>query len=236
MYGRELNAESYNIPLFEQCTEISAYNKPKVALTFDALDNADGLTPILASLNRYGIKSTFFINGEFVRRFPTGVNEIIKAGHQCGSMFFSPYSLDDDAFKFTETFIRRGLARNEDDFYELTGSELSLVWHMPSYYLTDSILKAGEKSGYIWIDKGLAPEDYITYEKSLEDEIQYMSTSQIIDYLMENLEPGAIIPISVGIASGTRGDYLYDKLDVLISAILSEGYEIVTVSELFNLE
>lgn len=236
LYGRELNAESYNIPLFEQCTEISAYNKPKVALTFDALDNADGLTPILASLNRYGIKSTFFINGEFVRRFPTGVNEIIKSGHQCGSMFFSPYSLEEDAYKFTENFIRRGLARNEDDFYELTGSELSLVWHMPSYYLTDSILKAGEKSGYIWIDKGLAPEDYITYEKSLEDEIQYMSTSQIIDYLMENLEPGAIIPISVGIASGTRGDYLYDKLDVLISAILSEGYEIVTVSELFNLE
>ena len=63
-----------------------------------------------------------------------------------------------------------------------------------------------------------------------------MSTSEIIDYVIENLEPGAIIPISVGIASGTRGDYLYDKLDVLISAILSEGYEIVTVSELFNLK
>ena len=151
-------------------------------------------------------------------------------------MFFSNIDFCNNSFIVDEDFVRRGLARNEDDFYELTGSELSLVWHMPSYYLTDSILKAGEKSGYIWIDKGLAPEDYITYEKSLEDEIQYMSTSQIIDYLMENLEPGAIIPISVGIASGTRGDYLYDKLDVLISAILSEGYEIVTVSELFNLE
>ena len=151
-------------------------------------------------------------------------------------MFFSPSSLEDDSFKFTENFIRRGLARNEDDFYELTGSELSLVWHMPNYFLTNSILKAGEKSGYIWIDKGLAPEDYVTYEKSLEEEIQYMSASEIIDYVIENLEPGAIIPISVGIATGTRGDYLYDKLDVLISAILSEGYEIVTVSELFNLK
>jgi hypothetical protein len=107
---------------------------------------------------------------------------------------------------------------------------------MPNYFLTNSILKAGEKSGYIWIDKGLAPEDYVTYEKSLEDEVQYMSASEIIDYVIENLEPGAIIPISVGIATGTRGDYLYDKLDVLISAILSEGYEIVTVSELFNLK
>jgi hypothetical protein len=236
LYGRELNAESYNVALFEQCTEKSYYNKPRVALTFDALDNADGLTAILSSLGRYGVKSTFFINGEFVRRFPTGVNEIIKAGHQCGSMFFSPYSLEEDAYKFTENFIRRGLARNEDDFYELTGSELSLVWHMPNYFLTNSILKAGEKSGYIWIDKGLAPQDFVTYEKSLEDEVQYMSASEIIDYVIENLEPGAIIPISVGIATGTRGDYLYDKLDVLISAILSEGYEIVTVSELFNLK
>ncbi len=236
LYGRELNAESYNIPLFEQCIEKSSYNKPRVALTFDALDNADGLTPILSSLGRYGQKSTFFINGEFVRRFPTGVNEIIKAGHQCGSMFFSSYSLEDDAYKFTENFIRRGLARNEDEFYEATENELSLIWHMPNYYLTNTILKAGENSGYTWIDKGLAPQDYITYEKSLEDEIQYMSASEIIDYVIENLEPGAIIPISVGIASGTRGDYLYDKLDVLISAILSEGYEIVTVTELFNLK
>ena len=236
LYGRELKAESYNIALFEQCKEKSYFSKPRVALTFDALDNADGLTSILSSLGKYGVKSTFFINGEFVRRFPTGVNEIIKAGHQCGSMFFSPSSLEDDSFKFTENFIRRGLARNEDDFYELTGSELSLVWHMPDYYLTNTILKAGENSGYTWIDKGLAPQDFVTYEKSLEDDIQYMSSSEIIDYVIENLEPGAIIPISVGIASGTRGDYLYDKLDVLISAILSEGYEIVTVSELFNLK
>ena len=236
LYGRELNAESYNVSLFEQCTEKSNYSKPRVAFTFDALDNADGLTPILDSLSRYGVKSTFFINGEFVRRFPTGVNEILKAGHQCGSMFFSPYSLQDDSFKFTENFIRRGLARNEDDFFETTGSELSLIWHMPNYYLTNTILKAGENSGYVWIDSGLAPKDYVTYEKSLQDDIQYMTTSEIIDYVIENLEPGAIIPISVGIASGTRGDYLYDKLDVLISAILSEGYEIVTVSELFNLK
>ena len=151
-------------------------------------------------------------------------------------MFFSPYSLQDDNYKFTENFIRRGLARNEDDFYETTGSELSLIWHMPNYYLTNTILKAGENSGYVWIDKGIQTNDYITYEKSLQDNIQYMTTSEIIDYVVENLEPGTIIPISVGISSGTRGDYLYDKLDVLISAILSEGYEIVTVSELFNLK
>ena len=46
-----------------------------------------------------------------VRKFKEGhleqniIDEILKAGHQCGSMFFSPYSLQDDNFKFTENFI-----------------------------------------------------------------------------------------------------------------------------------
>ena len=206
----------------------------RVALTFDCLDNADGLTPILSTLARYGIKATFFINGEFVRRFPTGVNEIIKAGHQCGSMFYSPYFMDNEGFDMTENFVRRGLARNEDDFFELTQHELSLLWHMPNYYLNNIILKAGNDAGYTWVDKGLAPQDMVTFESALKNGIEYQSSSQLIDYVVSNLAPGTVIPVSAGLAVGTRGDFLYDKLDVLVSAILANGYEIVTVSELLQ--
>jgi len=234
IYCRELNAESYNRPLFDQTARKIVHDKPMVALTFDCLDNADGITSVLSSLSRYGIKSTFFINGEFVRRFPTGVNEIIKAGHQCGSMFYSPYFMSDDGFDMNENFIRRGLARNEDDFYELTQHELSLLWHMPNYYSNNIILKAGSDAGYTWIDKGLAPLDMLTYEQVLKSGEKYYTSSQLIDYIVDNLENGAVIPISVGISEGTRGDYLYDKLDVLISAILAKGYQIVTVSELLQ--
>ena len=235
LYGRELKSESYNIPLFDHASDKQLLVKPKVAITFDALDNADGLTPILSSLGRYGEKATFFINGEFVRRFPTGVNEIIKAGHQCGSMFYSPYSVADGSYKVDSNFIRRGLARNEDDFYALTNHELSLFWHMPFYVSNNTIIKSGDDSGYTWVEKGLAPLDYVTYEQAIINNANYMSSSELIDYIISNLQPGSIIPITVGISSGIRGDYLYDKLDVLISAILSEGYEIVTVSELFQL-
>ena len=38
-----------------------------------------------------------------------------------------------------------------------------------------------------------------------------------------------IIPVSIGKTSGTRKDYLYEKLDLLISAILDKGYEITDV-------
>ena len=142
--------------------------------------------------------------------------------------------MSDDGFDMNENFIRRGLARNEDDFYELTQHELSLLWHMPNYYSNNIILKAGSDAGYTWVDKGLAPLDMLTYEQVLKSGEKYYTSSQLIDYIVENLENGAVIPISVGISEGTRGDYLYDKLDVLISAILAKGYQIVTVSELLQ--
>ncbi|MCR4789455.1 MAG: polysaccharide deacetylase family protein [Treponemataceae bacterium] len=234
LFCRELNAESYNRPLFDYTARKIQNEKPKVALTIDCLDNADGLTEILSSLSRYGIKATFFINGEFVRRFPTAVNEILKAGHQCGSMFYSPYFMNEEGYDMNENFIRRGLARNEDEFFEQTQKELSLVWHMPNYYSNNIIQKAGSAAGYLWIDKGLAPPDSVTYENVISSGKKYYSSAQMIDSLVSNLYPGCVIPISAGISNGSRGDYLYDNLDVLISSILSKGYQIVTVSEMLQ--
>lgn len=231
LYGRALTPMSSNIPLFKD-TVSGLERKPRVALTFDALDNSDGLTAILSSLNRYKLRSTFFINGEFIRRFPTAVNELVSLGHQCGSMFYTPYELNTSLYRVDENFIRRGLARNEDDFYALTGSELSLIWHTPQYFSNTAIQTAGKNAGYAYVGRGLAPLDYITLEKAALTGEKYMNASDIIDSIVKDLKPGAVIPVSCGISDGTRSDYLYNKLDVLISAILSAGYEIVPVTDL----
>lgn len=231
LYGRELTPMSSNIPLLK---DVSAgiEKKPRVALTFDALDNSDGLTDILSSLNRYKLKSTFFINGEFLRRFPTAVNEIVSLGHQCGSMFYTPYALNTSLYRVDENFIRRGLARNEDDFYALTGAELSLIWHTPNYFSNATIQMAGKNAGYTYIDRGLNPLDTITLEKAALSGERYMTATDIINSIVNELKPGAVIPISCGIAEGIRSDYVYNKLDILISAILSAGYDIVPVTDL----
>jgi peptidoglycan/xylan/chitin deacetylase (PgdA/CDA1 family) len=231
LYGRELTPMSYNIPLFKD-TVSGLERKPRVALTFDALDNSDGLTAILSSLNRYKLRGTFFLNGEFLRRFPTAVSEIVSLGHQCGSMFYTPYSLNTALYRVDENFVRRGLARNEDDFYALTGSELSLIWHTPQYFSNSTIQTAGKNAGYAYIDRGLAPLDTVTLEAAASKGETYMSASDIINTIVNGLKPGAVIPVSCGVSDGTRSDYLYNKLDILISAILSAGYDIVPVTDL----
>ena len=75
------------------------------------MDSLDGLPAILETLNRYGIRATFFINGEFIRRHPAAVNEIVKAGHQCASLFFTTWDLSGTRYRIDEDFIVRGLSR-----------------------------------------------------------------------------------------------------------------------------
>jgi len=118
----------------------------EVALVFDAMDTLEGLATILDTLHRYGIRATFFINGEFIRRNPAAVNEIVKAGHQCASLFYTTWDLSGTQYRIDEDFISRGLSRNEDDFFNATGQELSLFWHAPNYVISPGILSAGEKS------------------------------------------------------------------------------------------
>lgn len=232
LYARNLTPMSSNIPLFKATAIKSTYHKPRVAIVFDALDNADGLTGILNSLAKYNLKATFFINGEFLRRFPNAVQEIVAQEHQCGSMFYTPFPLNSSAYKVDETFVRRGLARNEDDFFEATGSELALIWHTPFYYMNDVIKASNDKAGYTYIEQGLAPADTVTLEDAVGGLKKYQATSDIINDLIANLKDGAVIPVSVGLSSGTRSDYLYEKIDLLVSAILALGYDIVPVTEL----
>ena len=126
--------------------------KPQVALALDALDNADGLAYIMQVLEQYQIDGTFFINGEFIRRYPVETLRIAQSSQECASMFYISTDLVSiQDFIIDESFIRRGLARNEDDFYSLTQRELSVLWHTPYYSYNDQIVEAGNQAGYTFV-------------------------------------------------------------------------------------
>ena len=53
----------------------------KIILAVDALDDASGLSSILYVLKKYKIPATFFINGEFIRRYPKETVQVAKSGY-----------------------------------------------------------------------------------------------------------------------------------------------------------
>lgn len=223
---RAMRAPGSSRAVFRESTAKAAPRR-KVSLAFDALDNADGLSRILSVLDSYGIKATFFLNGEFIRRYPKETNQITSAGHICGSMFYTVTDLTMKGFVLDETFVRRGLGRNEDEFLNATGKELALLWHAPFYKSNAEIVKSGENAGYKYVEAERFCLDTATLENAVMAKQWYLGADDIVSFYVENATDGSVIPISVGKPEGLRTDYLYEKLDLLIGALLDAGFDIV---------
>ncbi len=231
LFVRTLSGPVETRPLFPE-TAAKMPERKKVALIFDAIDNADGLSRILSTLKEFKVPGTFFVNGEFVRRYPQETKQIAAAGYECASMFFTSADLTGKGFIVDEEFIRRGLARAEDEFFQTTGKELSLYWHAPHYKATPEMKAAGQKSGYRYIESGRLCLDTITLEEAANGKPGYLSASDLVSFFAQTAADTSIIPISVGLSSGSRSDYLYEKLDLLIGTLLAEGFEIVPLREI----
>lgn len=232
VYVRTLTGNALTFPLFAEPVKALPVAK-KVALIFDAVDCADGVPEILQVLKQNRLKTTFFINGEFIRRYPEETVQLALSGSECASMFFTAADLTAKGFIIDEEFIRRGLARNEDDFFACTGKELSLLWHAPYYKANPTVINAGQKAGYAYISVEGGNKDAVVLESNSSE---YRTASQLIEEYLQELKSGkptlSVIPVSTGVSSGTRSDFLYEKLNLLINLLLDCGYEIVPVSSL----
>jgi peptidoglycan/xylan/chitin deacetylase (PgdA/CDA1 family) len=206
----------------------------ETALCFDLYDDAAGLPQVLDALNRFGIRATFFMNGEFIRRYPQAARDIANAGHEAASMFFAPINLSDARYRVGVDFIVRGLARNEDEYFQATGSELSLLWHAPYFNASAEIAAAAARAGYMTVDRDVDPMDWVSRDDAKTLGITQYSASAMIDRIMNLKRPGSIIPLRLGLLPGGRQDYLYLRIDVLLDALIRAGYAVVPVSTLIE--
>lgn len=217
IYVRSLSGNSKTYSVYEAARRANGEQK-RVSLVFDATEGTEGLSKILYTLKKFNIGSTFFLNGEFIRRYPEETRRIAASGAECASMFFSATDLTDDALIIDSAFIREGLARCEDEFFSATGKELSPLWHAPYNRATRAIREAGSEAGYIYVDE----------LNIAESGAGSASAGELVDLYTGALRDGAVIPVNVGRSEGP----LYEKLDFLISSILKEGYEIVPAGRL----
>lgn len=230
-----------NVPAQEGMSSINGvfnngrrYGLRMISLTFDVIDSPEGLTTVLETLKQYGIRATFFINGEFIRRYGESTRLLAASGHEIGSLFFAPIDLADTRYRVDDAFIKRGLARNEDEYFQTTGKELSSIWHAPFYILSPELIAAASAAGYKTIGRDIDPFDWVSKTDVRSSYVPYRSASEIVDQIMKSKRPGSIIPVRIGTNEGSRTDYLFNRLDVLLDALLRAGYQIVPVSTLME--
>ncbi len=219
---------------FSNLSHGSRIRRREVSLVFNAVDSAEGLTFVLNTLSAYRVRATFFINGEFIRRYPDAVQEIAASGHEVGSLFYAHFNMTDARFTVDREFVRAGLARNEDDYFAATGRELSLLWHAPYYIVNSDILSAAATMNYAYAGRDLDSYDWVTATESNQARGIYMRAADLVERIVAEKKPGSIIPLQVGAGEGKREDYLFQKLDILINELVGRGYDVVPVSTLIE--
>jgi peptidoglycan/xylan/chitin deacetylase (PgdA/CDA1 family) len=212
----------------------SRIRRREVALVFDVVDSVEGLASALSTLEEYGLRATFFVNGDAVRRHPDAVREIAEAGHEVGSLFFTHFNMTDARFQVDAEFIKRGLARAEDEYHAVTGRELALLWHAPFYFASSQIIAAGRELNYAYVSRDVDTLDWVTKDPGKLTPDIYFPAAELVERAVARKKPGSILPILAGKPAGLREDFLFQKLDLLVDALLDRGYTLATVSGLME--
>jgi len=226
-----------SVPLVAGHSANSAFTLDRqmpVALCFDLYDDDTGLYHVLAALRSRGMKATFFLNGDFIRRNPLAAAAIAEAGHETASMFYAPIDFSDTRYRITNEFIISGLARNEDEFFHSTGRELSTIWHPPFFRASALINSAAAAAGYTTVTRTIDPGDWLSREEAIRLNLRQIPPSQMIEQIIQQKKPGAVIPIRLGSLPGGRDEYLFQRIDVLLDALVRSGCVVVTVSEVIR--
>lgn len=126
------------LPIYSVSTD-----KPKVALSFDAAWGNEDTKILLDILDKYNVKVTFFMTGEWVKAFPEDVKEIQKRGHDLGNhsqnhLQMSRLSRDKCIKEIMDVHSR---------VKELTGVEMCL-FRPPYGDYNNTLINAVEECGY----------------------------------------------------------------------------------------
>lgn len=78
----ETAAATKQLPIYNVATE-----EKKIAFTMNCAWEADDIDKILETLSKHNVKITFFMVGDFVKKYPEAVKKVHEGGHEIRKPF-----------------------------------------------------------------------------------------------------------------------------------------------------
>lgn len=225
-------------------------NTGRVAITFDGGSYGNGAERILEVLRERKLKATFFLTGEFMKRFPEITRRIASDAHEVGNHCYSHPHLttfaqnhrQDTLPGLTREFLIEELHKNEELFAKLTGERMVPLWRAPYGEQNETIRLWASEAGYRHVSWTYDPKT----RKSLDgldwvsdrDSALYLSSNQIVRKILsfdretEMGLSGGIVLLHLG--SERKEDPFYPKLGKLIDGLEEKGYVVGSVSSMIG--
>lgn len=215
-------------------------SKKQLALVFTGHEFADGAETIGEALKKNNVRASFFLTGDFYRKYPFEARRLQNDGH-----YMAPHSdkhlLYADWQKRDSTLVSRTVFDKDlsDNYQAMSDIGLTIekpCFFMPSYeWYNREICNWAKASGVQVVNftpGTLSNADYMT-----PDMKNYCSSETIYNNILAHEEKeglnGFLLLIHIGTAP-ERTDKFYNRLDALINALRERAYVFVRVDELLT--
>jgi polysaccharide deacetylase family sporulation protein PdaB len=188
--------------------------KKVAALTFDISWGTKVPGPVLDTLKKNNVKSTFFLSGPWVKQYPQFPKRIAAEGHEVASHGNRHIDLDKESVQT----VKEEISAAHQSIKEVTGTDPSLI-RTPNGAWNDMVLGEADQLGYKVIQWSV---DSLDWKKPGVD--------AIVKRVLDRVHPGAIILMH---ASDTCLQ-TPEALPKVLEGLKAQGYELVTVSELLK--
>ena len=220
-----------------------------LSITFDGGSSDSSATAILNILSEKRIKTTFFLTGRFIKKYPHIVKRMVSEGHEVGNHTMShphltTFSIDrkrttSDGVSYS--FLKKEMDETARIFSELTGSRMQPLWRAPFGETNKEILSWASKIGYrhiAWTVDYKAHQtmdslDWVTDKSSS----LYRTSEEIKERLLSFADKkgraeGGIILMHLG--TERKNDVVHEKLAAIIEDFIARGYNILPISKLIR--
>lgn len=206
-----------------QDIEAFATTRRVVALTFDGGASADAVPQILATLRSAGVPATFFVTGDFARRYPAEVRAIAAAGYPVGNHSDThPYFS-----RITDDQIRTELVAADRSITALTGRATAPVFRFPF----------GDRTPYdigVVNDNGYIPIRWTVDTLGWKGTSGGITAAIVRQRVLDALRPGEIVLMHVGANPDDGSTLDADALPAIIRALRDRGYGFATIPDLLD--
>ncbi|AOY76228.1 polysaccharide deacetylase family sporulation protein PdaB [Clostridium formicaceticum] len=193
------------LPIYSVETE-----EKKIAISFDAAWGDEFTDDILDTLDKYNVKTTFFLVGFWVDKYPDMVKQIHERGHEIGNHS----STHPHMSKLTKEQIIKELKTTEEKIEAITGVK-STVFRPPFGDYNDLLIETAREIGYHTIQWDVDSLDW-----------KEMGVNPVVDRVTRNVKKGSIVLFH------NNAKYVAEYLPLVLEKLQEQGYTIVPISEL----
>lgn len=185
-------------------------DEKKIAISFDAAWGDSYTKGILDILDEYNVKTTFFLVGFWVDRYPHLVKEMKDRGHEVQNHS----STHPHMSKLSKEQIANELNKTGKKIYDITGVRPSL-FRPPFGDYNNTLINTAKDCGYYTIQWSVDSLDW-----------KELGVEPVVDRVTRNIKNGSIVLFH------NNAKYVLQYLPRVLKKVQEDGYTVVPISQL----